>query len=228
MMFSSIQAQSLMRWGYNWTESNYPSPLETSTNSGMFDPANVQILPREIRLTLDQTLDENGVYHSSGAEIVSSQLFWYGIFTFRVSIPEGISGTTSSGFLYVNGGETEIDVEQEGSKPGTIDLSTWYPGDSEHSYLSVQTTTKSENPRRIHGIEPEFHEYKIIWAATHVDWYIDNVLIISHTKVVPTRPAYFIFNIWGSNHEYWSGPATPNHPRTMIVTDFAYQISTGD
>ena len=43
------------------------------------------------------------------------------------------------------------------------------------------------------------HDFKIVWKADEMAWYIDGQLMVTHTRDLPTVPATFLFNMWGTN-----------------------------
>ncbi len=55
-----------------------------------------------------------------------------------------------------------------------------------------------------------------------VKFYVDNVLVSSHTSVVPQAPAYAMINHWGTNSRGWGVSPPPTSPRYMFVRSFSF------
>ena len=126
---------------------------------------------------------------------------------FDSSTPNGsgytVSGQISSGFIFVNNSQTEIDSpEIEGQNPGTLWWTTW---------ISVNTkqSTSSQAP---FAPENGFHSYKCVWTGTSIRFYVDGVLLSTHTGVVPQTPAYAMINHWGTNSTGWAASPLPISP----------------
>lgn len=196
--------------GYTWEKDGGTAPPVGNVNGnvGTFSTSNVAV-GNEIALTLTQTPQGSQIL-STGAEIHTKQTFSYGTFEFTSRVPTAVSGTTASGFLFTNNSETEIDMEQTGVKPNAVDCTNW---SGLQNYQDTEIT----------GFDQTLsHDFKIVWKASEVDWYVDGQLIVSHTQAVPVAPAPFLFNIWGTNQSSWGGYATPNVTRYMYISNFTY------
>jgi beta-glucanase (GH16 family) len=196
--------------GLTWEKDSGTAPPvgNTNGNTGAFSTANVAV-GNEIVLTLTQT-EQGSQILSEGAEIRTKQAFGYGTFEFTSRVSAVVSGTTASGFLFTNNSQTEIDMEQTGNRPDAVDCTNW---------SGLQNYQDSE----ITGFDQTAsHDFKIVWQAGEVDWYVDGQLIVSHTQAVPVAPAPFLFNVWGTNKSTWGGYATPNVTRSMSVSNFRY------
>lgn len=53
-------------------------------------------------------------------------------------------------------------------------------------------------------------------------WYIDGVLVTSHSTNVPMAAAYIILQIRGTNSDEWGGKATGNAVRYAYVKSVKY------
>lgn len=191
-------------FGYNW---NIDGPWG-APGGGTFQPANVTVTPDALVLRMLQSPSGSSVV-SSDAEVCSTQKFGFGTFEFRAAVDPVDSGQVASGFLYYNNSETEIDVELTGN-----DKSAWltnYSGVSAKQYTQVPNFNSGQ-----------FHDYKIVWQPSQVQFYIDGNLVATHTQDVPSAPAYFLFNLWGTNNVNWGGLATPGVLRQMFITSFSY------
>jgi hypothetical protein len=196
--------------GYDWETHGGSAPPVGNVNGnvGAFDPMNVAV-GSELVLSLTQTQQGSQV-NSSGSEVMTKQKFNYGTFEFTSRVSDVLSGSVSSGFLYAPNSITEIDMEQVGNKPDAVDCTNW------KGVSNFQDT-------EITGFhQGNSHDFKIVWAATHVDWYVDGQLVVSHTQAVPSESAPFLFNMWGTNKATWGGTATTGSTRFMYISNFRY------
>ncbi len=199
--------------GYNWETHNGSAPPVGNVNGnvGTFDPMNVSV-GGELVLSLTQAQNGSQIL-SSGSEVMTKQTFTYGSFEFTSRVENVLSGSDSSGFLYAPNSSTEIDMEQVGNKPDAVDCTNW-KGVSNFQDTEVTGFHQGNS-----------HDFKIVWAPTHVDWYVDGQLVVSHTQAVPSAPAPFLFNMWGTNKSTWGGLATIGPTRYMYISNFAYAPS---
>jgi endo-1,3-1,4-beta-glycanase ExoK len=183
-------------------------------NYGSFQPDQVDLSQGMLRLAVSQTI--NGKVISRDGEVISNQLFGYGIYTFVMRMAstaathdapgQVVSGDCSAAFIFFGNSDTEIDIEYLGDKPNSIFLSNWI--DRQH-----KVTTEVHTGNLANG----FHKYDIVWTANSVQWFLDGKLICTHTKYVPTKPATIRLNHWGTNNLGWGGMATPNVNRYFYV-----------
>jgi endo-1,3-1,4-beta-glycanase ExoK len=205
----------------------------TSTNAGYYDPSNVQVTPGVLRLALRQVAGTDaGTFISYGGMVRAKQPCGYGTYqwTMRMSSTascprsacqgESVSGSVSAGFIYINNSETEIDFEFEGQDAKSVHLVNWLnvnpdkdPGDDEKT--SYQHTPFDPIDR--------LHRYKFIWTPGKISYYIDGKLIVEQTTNVPSAPAYFRINHWGTNNPHWGGSATAGTIRYMYITQASYR-----
>ncbi|HXZ33718.1 MAG TPA: glycoside hydrolase family 16 protein [Terriglobales bacterium] len=196
--------------GYTWEKDSGTAPPAGNVNGnvGIFSPSNVSV-GSDLVLTLNQEQQDGGI-QSDGAEVHTTQRFSYGTFEFTSWVSAAVSGTTASGFLFTNNSQTEIDLEQTGNKPYALDCTNW-------SGLTYYQDTE------VTGFDQLLpHDFKIVWQPDEVDWYVDGQLIVTHTEFVPSAPAPFLFNMWGTNESTWGGSATPGVTRYMHITNFRY------
>jgi hypothetical protein len=192
------------KFGYQWTtdSGNAPGP-------GSFSPANVSPLSSGIGLTLTEGKTPHSIV---GAEARTLDRFLYGTFQWTEYVPVQVSGQVSAGFLYYSNSLTEIDVEQTGDLPGTFWFTNW-------------VGTSNQQSSRVCCYDPAApHVIKLIWKPGEIDYFIDGNLIFIHGQSVPTTPAYFIFNFWGTNSTAWGGLATSG-TRYYVVSGFSYSPS---
>jgi len=196
--------------GYDWETHHGSAPPVGNVNGnvGTFDPMNVSV-GSELVLSLTQTQNGSQIL-SSGSEVMTKQTFSYGTFEFTSRVDNVLSGSDSSGFLYAPNSSTEIDMEQVGNKPDAVDCTNW-KGVSNFQDTEVTGFHQGNS-----------HDFKIVWASTHVDWYVDGQLVVSHTQAVPSAPAPFLFNMWGTNKSTWGGMATVGPTRSMYISNFKY------
>jgi Glycosyl hydrolases family 16/IPT/TIG domain len=200
-----------------WIPSNWNAP-----GGGQFVPSYLDFSTGMLRIKVTQTNSGGGVA-SVGGELQSIKALGFGTYEWVMrasstsSTPTGsgvaVSGQISSGFIFVNNSQTEIDSpEIEGQNPGTLWWTTW-------TSTSREQSTSSQAP---FAPESGFHSYKCVWSSTQIQFYVDGVLVSTHTGVVPTTPAYAMINHWGTNSTGWGGLATTNTTRYMFVRSFSF------
>jgi len=201
-----------------WIASNWGAP-----GGGKFVPSNLDFSSGMLRIKVTQTYTSTGGISSVGGELQSRKTLGFGTYVWVMrasstsSTPTGsgvaVSGQISSGFVFVNNSQTEIDSpEIEGQNPGKLWWTSW-AGLSRKQYTSTQAPFAPEKG---------FHYYKCVWTRTGIKFYVDGVLVSSHTGVVPQTPAYAMINHWGTNSKGWGGLATPNITRYMFVRSFSF------
>ena len=200
-----------------WIPSNWGAP-----GGGTFVPSYLDFSSGMLRIKVTQTSSGGGVA-SVGGELQSKTAFGFGTYEWVMrasstsSTPTGsgvaVSGQISSGFIFVNNSQTEIDSpEIEGQNPGTV----WWT-----SWTSVNTKQYTETQAPF-APEQGFHSYKCVWTSTSIRFYMDGVLVATHTGVVPQTPAFAMINHWGTNSTGWGGLATTNITRYMFVRSFSF------
>jgi endo-1,3-1,4-beta-glycanase ExoK len=199
-----------------WVVSNWGAP-----QNGKFSPANVEMVNGVLRLKLTQAKNLDGSIVSVGAELQYKQLCGFGTYEWVVrmgstsSTPDGDGAARSGGvsglFPYINNSETEIDFEVEGCRPVTLELTNW-----------KTTTAKQASSTTVLGMDRGFRRYRMVWTATKIDWFVDDVQVASHTTNVPQTPAYPMINHWGTNNPLFGGSATPGVDRFMFVKNFSF------
>jgi hypothetical protein len=200
-----------------WIPSNWNAP-----GGGQFVPSYLDFSTGMLRIKVTQT-NSGGAVASVGGELQSKKAFGFGTYEWVMrasstsSTPTGsgvtVSGQISSGFIFVNNSQTEIDSpEIEGQNPGTLWWTTW-------TSISRDQSSSSQAP---FAPESGFHSYKCVWSSSQIKFYVDGVLVSTHTGVVPTTPAYAMINHWGTNSTGWGGLATTNVTRYMFVRSFSF------
>jgi Glycosyl hydrolases family 16/IPT/TIG domain len=201
-----------------WIPSNWGAP-----GGGTFVPSNLDFSSGMLRITVTQAYNSSGDIASVGGELQSKQLLGFGTYEWVIrasstsSTPTGsgvaVSGQISSGFVFVNNSQSEIDSpEIEGQNPGTLWWTTW----------TSATTKQYTSTQAAFAPEAGFHSYKCLWTSTSINFYVDGVLVSTHTGVVPQTPAYAMINHWGTNSTGWGGLASPNVTRYMFVRSFSF------
>jgi beta-glucanase (GH16 family) len=199
---------------------------------GAYDPSHVKLVAdgtgSYLQLLLTQqigTVDSNPTGTlSQGALIYTKSKYGYGTYEWRMRMsstsatPNGsgdsVSGSVSAGFVYVNNSQTEIDFEFSALDPDTLYMVNWLnpnpltdPTDADRTYDTLYSLT----------VSTEFHNYKFVWQPGQIDFYVDGVLRSTHTTNVPSAPAYFMINHWGTDSPYWGGAATTGTSRYFYV-----------
>ena len=204
-----------------WLASNEPAPGNISgVNYGSFIPSNVDLSKGMLCLKLQQQQGTSGVM-SVGGQLQSLTTYGYGTYEWVMrasstsATPTGagsvVSGQISSGFSFVNNSQTEIDFEIEGQNPNTVWMTNW-----------ISTTQKQYSSVFLASPASGFHHYKFVWAPGKIDYYIDGVLVSTHTSNIPSAPAYIMINHWGTNSTGWGGLATVGVQRYLYISSFSY------
>jgi beta-glucanase (GH16 family) len=188
-------------FGFTWQMYGGNAP-----GGGTFSKANVDVQANQIVLTLD----EDGSGDSTGAEIATLTPFGYGTYTFTYLQDVVQSGSIAAGFSYLSGSVTEIDVEQQGQYPQRWDFTNWL-------------TTLHKDTSFVEGYPAnEPHTIEYVWTPSQITWYMDGQQVAQHHEYIPSTPAPFLLNFWGTNSRNWGGLATKG-TRHMIITGFNYQ-----
>lgn len=160
---------------------------------------------------------------SVGAEVRSLQTYGYGtyVWSFRSASDSTnpaangspVSGQVSSGFLFNNNSQTELDsseVEGQVSRNTLAEFTTWESvSNSQNTNVTVSTPWNT------------YHQYKVIWAPGSATYFVDGVQAASHTQNVPATPAAVLMNIWGTNNDLFGGVSTVG-TRWMYFNNFSF------
>lgn len=208
-------------------------------HQGLYDPTHVKIVKDggnsylQLLLTQEQgTVDTNpdGVI-SRGAEIYTKGLYGYGTYTIRMRMSStaskpsdaqgtSTSGSVSAGFSYINNSQTEIDFEFSGAYPDTLYMVNWLNSDPSTDPTSAQETYTTLYPL---SVSTQFHTYQFVWQPGVITYYVDGTLEATHIANVPSAPAEFRINHWGTdNPTGWGGAATLGVSRYMYVDWVSY------
>ena len=189
-------------------------------NQGTLSAGHVDLSTGMLRLTLTQSVAD-GLATSVGAEIRSKQLFGYGTYVWVAraastsATPKGagsaVSGTVTDVFNYIDDSQTEIDFEYEGQFPSTLEMTNY-------SGVSNSQTSSTTVP----DADSSFHEYKFVWSAAKIKFYVDGTLVSTHTQHIPSAPAAALINLWGTNSKSFGGVATSGVTLYLYVSSFSY------
>jgi len=220
--------------GSRWVVANGQAPgYRFAEHIGYYQPDRVSVSGGLLRITLTQ---EGGIVDgvsgviSRGGLIYTKQKCGYGTYEWNVrmsstqsnpSDPSGlpVSGSVSAGFNYVNNSETEIDFEFSGKDPTYLWMVNWFntnpnqdPTAQHETYSYVQPFDSTSG----------FHHYKFVWEPGKITFYIDGVQRAVHTTDVPSAPAYFMINHWGTHSPSWGGYATLNVTRYYYINSVRF------
>ena len=206
----------------NWIISTWSAPGTNSTHKGSFDETHVAVGTLGLCLKLTQSKDGSNFY-STGGEVTSKQSFGYGKYEFVVSasandLGQPISGSITGCFNYRPASITEIDYEVEGltSRSKFYQFTSWIRESIPNETTAVLPMSSLQLPH--HG----FHRIAFVWTKGKIEFYRDGVLVATHMKIVPSVPAPFLFNHWGTNDLNWGGLATPGVDRFMYIKSFNF------
>ena len=206
-----------------WIVATYKSPDSApGVNSGIYVPSAIDFTQGMLRIAVRQHGTDGGV-ESLGGAILSKELFGFGTYDFEMRMsstsptPRGeagsVSGAVSSGFLYYNRSQTEIDLEFLGNEDAMW-VSSWFNRTPALDPTPLQkTSTKVETAE----LSARFHHYSLVWTPKGVDVYIDGERVAHQTEHVPQDPAHIILQHRGTNSEKWGGVATIDVDRYFFV-----------
>src|SRR5882724_1450675 len=192
----------------------------SGVNAGTLSAQHVDLSTGMLRLRLTQTVSGK-LATSVGAEIRSKQLFGYGTYVWVAraastsETPTG-AGSAASGcvtdvFSFINDSESEIDFEYQGQTPSTLEMT---------NFSTVSHSQSTSTP--VAGADSGFHEYKYVWSAAKINFYVDGSLVSTHTEHIPSAPAAVLINLWGTNSASFGGVATNGVARYLYVSLFSY------
>jgi beta-glucanase (GH16 family) len=191
-------------------------------NSGTLSAEHVDLSTGMLRLTLNQSVS-GALATSVGAEIRSKQLFGYGTYVWVAraastsATPRGpgsaVSGSVTDVFNFINDSESEIDFEYQGQSPATLEMT---------NFATVSKSQSTTTP--VAGADGSFHEYKYVWSAAKIEFYVDGTLVSTHTEHIPSAPAAVLINLWGTNSTSFGGVATDSVTRYLYVSSFSYTL----
>ena len=218
--------------GTRWVVANGSAPGRIlGAHIGYYQPDRVSVSDGYLHIQLTQ---EGGIVDgvsgviSRGGLIYTKQTCGYGtyVWTVRMSSTQSnptdasgfpVSGSVSAGFNYVNNSQTEIDFEFSAKDPDTLWMVNWLNTNPQRDPTSQHETYSYEQP---FDSTSGFHEYKYVWEPGKITFFIDGELQATHTTDVPSAPAYFMINHWGTNGPNWGGYADPNFPTRYYYIDW--------
>lgn len=191
-----------------------------AVNQGTLSADHVDLSTGMLRLKLTQNISD-GVATSVGSEIRSKQLFGYGTYVWIAraastsATPHGtgsaVSGTVTDVFNFIDDSKTEIDFEYQGQTPSTLEMTNY-------STVSHNQSTSTQ----VSGADSSFHEYKYVWTAATIEFYVDANLVSTHTEHIPSAPAAILINLWGTNSKSFGGVATDGATSYLYVSSVSY------
>lgn len=216
-----------------WVISSGQAPgYVTNYHIGYYDPSHVKVVSDStgsyLQMLLTQQIGTVGTNPagvvSHGALIYTRNKYGYGTYEMRMRMsstsptPNGtgddVSGSVSAGFSYVNNSQTEIDFEFSATTPDNVYLVNWLNPNPQSDPTEFNETF-TEFP--LATVCTDFHDYKFVWQQGKIDFYVDGVLQATHTTNVPSAPANFLINHWGTDSGNWGGSATVGTSRYFYV-----------
>ena len=211
-----------------WTAAIYKSPdSKPGVNLGSYVSSGIDFTQGMLRITVRQRKSGGGV-ESSGGAIISKERFGFDTYEFMMRMsstsptPEGngeaLTGAVSSGFLYYNKSESEIDLEFLGNE-NAIWISAWHnPKPAGDPTLLDKISNKVID----HDLATRFRCYSMVWTPEAVDVYIDGTKVSHQTEHVPQTPAHIILQHRGTNSDKWGGVATVGVERYFLVRSVGF------
>jgi beta-glucanase (GH16 family) len=207
-----------------WEVATYKSPdSKLGLNSGVYVPETLYFSRGMLCIKVTQQKGGPDNILSYGGAIISKERFGFGTYEFVMRMsstsatPDGlgttVSGAISSGFVFYNNSESEIDLEFLGNEDA-IWITNWQNANPKNDPSDKMKQTDKISNR---FLAADFHKYKLVWSPTSVKAYIDGTLVASHTEHIPQSPAYIILQHRGTNSNDWGGMATVGVTRYMYV-----------
>jgi beta-glucanase (GH16 family) len=189
-------------------------------NQGTLSADHVDLSTGMLRLKLTQKVS-GPLATSIGSEIRSKQLFGYGTYVWIAraastsALPRGtgsaVSGTVTDVFNFIDDSKSEIDFEYQGQTPSTLEMTNY-------STVSQSQSTTTAVP----NADSSFHEYKYVWSAAKIEFYVDGNLVSIHTEHIPSAPAAILINLWGTNSKSFGGVASDGATSYLYVSSVSY------
>jgi len=169
---------------------------------------------------------ENKIYTSSRLTTQNKKTFKYGRIDIRAMMPKGkglfpalwMLGSTFSTLGWPKCGEIDIMETIGGGGRDSVAYGTahWEFNGQHVSYGGKKGLQNGQ------VLGDEFHVYSIVWTATEIKWYIDDIkyhtIDITPADLVPfTKEFFFIFNVAVGGEWAGSPDATTVFPQRMVV-----------
>jgi beta-glucanase (GH16 family) len=206
-----------------WITATYKSPDSApGINSGTYMASAIDFTQGMLRIAVQQHATASGV-ESLGGAILSRELFGFGTYDFEMRMstlsptPQGdgasSTGAVSSGFIYYNKSESEIDLEFLGNE-NAMWVSSWRNPDPRVDPTPLQ---KSSDKVADRDLATRFRHYALVWTPTTVDVYVDGARVAHQTEHIPQNPAHIILQHRGTNSNKWGGAAAVDVERYFFV-----------
>jgi len=206
-----------------WRIATYKSPdSKPGINAGVYVASALDFSQGMLRIEVQQRKGDAGV-DSTGGAIISTERFGYGTYEFEMRMSstsptsegpgKAVRGAVSSGFIYYNKSESEIDLEFLGNE-NAMWVSSW-----QNSNPALDPTSRDKSSIKLpnRDLSTGFRHYKLVWTAEAVDVYVDGIRVCHQTEHVPHAPAAIILQHRGTNSDKWGGVATVGVDRYFYV-----------
>lgn len=198
-----------------WAPSAWTVNIGNSVTT--FNPAYIDLSGGSLRMKLDQP----NVATTTGCELISKRTFLYGTFEWTLrahstsptatGVGSPTHGQISTGYIY--SAQSEIDCpEIEGRTPNVVEFTNWLNGTNDGAAIVPVTFNPHDS----------FHRYKCEWRSAFVKYYIDDILVGTHTTKIPTQAVPVILDSYGTNDMNWGGLASPGVTRYAYFSSFKY------
>jgi len=212
-----------------WKIATYNSPdSKPGINAGHYVASAIDLSQGMLSIRVSQRPGSDAAVESQGGAIVSRDLFGFGTYDFEMRMsnssptPDGkgqsLTGAVSSGFIYCNKSESEIDLEFLGNE-NAIWVSTWHNLNPAYDPTSQDRVTQKVSDS---SLAARFRHYTLVWKPESVDVYIDGRHVTHQTEHVPQTPAHIILQHRGTNSDRWGGVASPGADRYFYVRSVKY------
>ena len=197
---------------FHWSQDPDGGRAGFQGNTQWFTEDNVVVRNGKVSLIADNKRVRTryrGAFNLTGGVISSDETFnfKYGEVTFRAKLPQGnTTGMFPAAWLLPKTGQwtNEIDIlELVMERPTTAEFHVHWHERGKHRQYGSNVNLK--------GLNKGWHDYKLVWQADRLEWYINGKLHyrVTDRAAIPDEPMNLIFNLAVSSERSWGKPPTP-------------------
>jgi beta-glucanase (GH16 family) len=215
--FNVAGAPNTANWGYDIGAGGWGNGEEQFYRN---NADNVKVEGGFLKITAKKQNFSGSSYTSARIKTEGKQNFTYGKIEARMKLPQGVGtwpafwmlGSNFSQVSWPSCGEIDI-MEHKGFEPNIIHATLHYPGFSGGGGPTQSTT--------ITNVSSEFHIYSVVWTATTIKFYVDNVVFhtFNNNANTPFNADFFIiFNV--AMGGTFGGPVDANFVQSTMEVDY--------
>ena len=199
------------RWRtrFHWSRDPDGGRAGFQGNTQWFTEDNVVVRGGRVGLIADNRAVKTryrGTFDLTGGVISTDETFnfKYGEVTFRAKLPQGNTlGMFPAAWLLPQTREwtNEIDIlELVMERPTTAEFHVHYFEGKAHKQYGANAD--------IAGLDKGWHDYKLVWQADRLEWYVDGKLYyrVTDRDAIPDEPMHLIFNLAVCSSSSWGTP----------------------